>query len=96
MVESSLACTRTSPSAATAWLLRVSAISAVIELAIQFSTAEPPNPTLAPDPPAATAPLTAMAAICASSPGGISSGRAKVARTTISPAADSAERKAPA
>ena len=65
-------------------------------LAIQFSTADPPKPTLAPDPPAATAPLTAIAEICAFNPGDKSSGLAKAACTTISPVADKEERSAPA
>ena len=74
----------------------MSPISALIELAIQFSTADPPKPTLAPLPPAATAPLTAIAEICAFRPGDRSSGLANVASTTISPAADRDERTAPA
>ena len=96
MVEASRAWTSRSPPAVTAWPLAVPAISAVMVLAIQLSTAEPPKPTLAPDPPAATAPLTAMVEIWASNPGGMSSGRAKVAWTTMSPAADSADPTAPA
>ncbi|KAG1316343.1 hypothetical protein G6F62_013569 [Rhizopus arrhizus] len=85
-----------SPSATTSWPLTVSPISAVMVLAIQFSTADPPKPTLAPEPPAATAPLTAMAEICAFSPGDKSSGLANVDSTTMSPAADKDERTAPA
>ncbi|SPU49626.1 Uncharacterised protein [Bordetella trematum] len=56
----------------------------------------PPKPILASELPKAAAPLTAMAAIWASRPGGRSSGRANEARTTISPAADRLDRNTPA
>ena len=94
MVEASRAWTSRSPPAVTA-ALAVPAISAVMVLAIQLSTAEPPKPTLAPDagrdraagPPwwRSGRPIPA-----------VSSGRAKVAWTTMSPAADSADPTAPA